>query len=100
MIRDKKAEELEAKGLYRRAAARWLEVMALCADDIGWEQAKFHRERCLDSAKRPPVKMEEFGDLHKAARETQKRMGISKPDGEAFRLPVSRKRTQEGRKKC
>ncbi|MFU7965715.1 PerC family transcriptional regulator, partial [Escherichia coli] len=27
MIRDRKAEELESKGLYRRAAARWAEVM-------------------------------------------------------------------------
>ncbi|HCS1414010.1 TPA: PerC family transcriptional regulator, partial [Shigella dysenteriae] len=27
MIRDRKAEELESKGLYRRAAARWMEVM-------------------------------------------------------------------------
>ncbi|HDV1046680.1 TPA: PerC family transcriptional regulator, partial [Escherichia coli] len=26
MIRDRKAEELESKGLYRRAAARWAEV--------------------------------------------------------------------------
>ncbi|HBB1395466.1 TPA: PerC family transcriptional regulator, partial [Escherichia coli] len=25
MIRDRKAEELESKGLYRRAAARWAE---------------------------------------------------------------------------
>ncbi|HDY1742741.1 TPA: PerC family transcriptional regulator, partial [Escherichia coli] len=29
MIRDRKAEELESKGLYRRAAARWAEVMML-----------------------------------------------------------------------
>lgn len=33
MIRDKKAEELEAKGLFRRAAARWLDVMAACTED-------------------------------------------------------------------
>ncbi|HAU8194321.1 TPA: PerC family transcriptional regulator, partial [Escherichia coli] len=29
MIKDSKAEELEAKGLYRRAAARWADVMWL-----------------------------------------------------------------------
>jgi hypothetical protein len=27
MVNDSKAEELEAKGLYRRAATRWQEVM-------------------------------------------------------------------------
>ncbi|MGQ8558056.1 PerC family transcriptional regulator [Enterobacter hormaechei] len=100
MVHDTKAEELEAKGLYRRAAARWAEVMALCTEDDDREWIAKKRAECLSFIKRPPVKVEEFGDLHKAARETQQRMGISKPDGEAFRLPVSRKRTQEGRKKC
>ncbi len=33
MIHDSKAEELEAKGLYRRAAARWAEVMQLVNTD-------------------------------------------------------------------
>ncbi|HID4130319.1 TPA: PerC family transcriptional regulator [Pluralibacter gergoviae] len=100
VITDKKAEELEAKGLYRRAATRWQEVMMLCAKDDEREQAKRRRERCLDSVKRPPVKAEDFGDLHKAVTETQLRMGIAQPNGEAFRLPGSRKRVQEGRKKC
>ncbi|HHG0704174.1 TPA: PerC family transcriptional regulator [Klebsiella pneumoniae] len=96
MIRDKLAEELESKGLYRRAAARWLEVMSSCIDDTGWEQAKRHRERCLDSAKRPPVKTVEFGDIRKAARATASRMGLSKPNGEAYRLPARRKRRRQG----
>lgn len=33
MIKDRKAEELESKGLYRRAAARWAEVMMLADGD-------------------------------------------------------------------
>ncbi|WP_157941613.1 PerC family transcriptional regulator, partial [Escherichia coli] len=33
MIHDSKADELEAKGLYRRAAARWAEVMRLVNTD-------------------------------------------------------------------
>ncbi len=94
MIHDSKAEELEAKGLYRRGAARWLEVMAQCTEDNDREQAKSHRERCLDCVKRPPVKLEDFGDLHRAATETTTRMGIAQRNGEAFRLPVSKKRVQ------
>ncbi len=34
MIKDSKAEELEAKGLYRRAAARWADVMWLVSTDM------------------------------------------------------------------
>lgn len=36
--------------------------------------------------KRPPARAEDFGGLHKAAKETQHRMGIAQPNGEAFRL--------------
>ena len=38
MIKDSKAEELEAKGLYRRAAARWADVMWLVSTDKEREQ--------------------------------------------------------------
>ncbi|EFH1501319.1 PerC family transcriptional regulator, partial [Escherichia coli] len=43
MIRDSKAEELEAKGLYRRATARWAEVMQLVNTDKEREQAAKRR---------------------------------------------------------
>lgn len=94
MIRDKKAEELEAKGLFRRAAARWLDVMAACTEDADREQAKRNRETCLDNVKRPPVKAEDFGDLHKAVTETQHRMGIAQPSGNAFRLNGGKRQRQ------
>ncbi|HHU4725413.1 TPA: PerC family transcriptional regulator [Klebsiella quasipneumoniae] len=97
MIRDKKAEELEAKGLFRRAAARWLDVMAACTEDADREQAKRNRERCLEVVKRPRFKLEEFADLHRAAKATTNRMGIAQNNGEAFRLPASRKRARKAR---
>ncbi|HED1420137.1 TPA: PerC family transcriptional regulator [Kluyvera georgiana] len=95
MISDSKAEALEAKGLYRRAAARWMEVMALCAEDDDREWVKQRNDACLTKAKRPPVEAEGFGDIRKAATETQRRMGIAQSNGEAFRLYASRKQAQE-----
>ncbi|WP_411841782.1 PerC family transcriptional regulator [Raoultella ornithinolytica] len=44
----------------------------------------------LGEGKRQPARAEDFGGLHKAAGETQHRMGIAKPNGEAFRLKTSR----------
>lgn len=86
MVNDSKAEALEAKGLYRRAATRWQEVMMLCAEDDDRECVKQRRDACLTNAKRPPLKNDDYGDLHKAVKETQRRMGIARPNGEAFRL--------------
>ena len=80
MVNDSKAEDLEAKGLYRRAAARWMEVMLLCTEDDNREWIKRRRETCLENVKRPPVKAENFGDLHKAVTETQHRIGIAQPN--------------------
>ncbi|WP_240510065.1 PerC family transcriptional regulator, partial [Salmonella enterica] len=81
-----KAEALEAQGLYRRAATRWQEVMMLCAEDDDREWVKQRRDTCLTNVKRTPVKTADYGDLHKAVTETQHRMGIARPNGEAFRL--------------
>lgn len=91
-VRDSKAEELEAKGLYRRAAARWMDVMQLCTDDDDRKWIMRHREACLEKVKRPSVKVDDFGDLHKAAKETQHRMGIAQPNGSAFRLTCRKQR--------
>lgn len=81
-IRDSIAERLEACGLYRRAASRWIEVMQRCLDDEDREWIRHHRNQCLKKAQRPPAPKEEFADLHQAAKETQYRMGIAKPYGE------------------
>ncbi|WP_308455477.1 PerC family transcriptional regulator [Klebsiella pneumoniae] len=94
-IRDSIAERLEACGLYRRAASRWIEVMQRCLDDEDREWIRHHRNLCLKKAQRPPAPKEEFADLHQAAKETQYRMGIAKPYGEAFRLPGKGKTAAE-----
>ncbi|MEC4553338.1 PerC family transcriptional regulator [Klebsiella pneumoniae] len=94
-IRDSIAERLEACGLYRRAASRWIEVMQRCLDDEDREWIRHHRNQCLKKAQRPPAPKEEFADLHQAAKETQYRMGIAKPYGEAFRLPGKGKTAAE-----
>ncbi|MCF3402076.1 PerC family transcriptional regulator, partial [Escherichia coli] len=52
----------------------------------GAEWKKGLRETWTENVKRTPVKVEEFGDLHKAVTETQHRMGIAQPNGNAFRL--------------
>ncbi|HBU7954865.1 TPA: PerC family transcriptional regulator [Klebsiella pneumoniae] len=83
-IRDSIAERLEACGLYRRAASRWIEVMQRCLDDEDREWIRHHRNQCLKKAQRPP-----------APKETQYRMGIAKPYGEAFRLPGKGKTAAE-----
>ncbi len=77
-IRDSIAERLEASGLYRRAASRWIEVMQRCLNDDDREWIRHHRNQCLKKAQRPPAPKEEFADLHQAAKETQYRMGIAR----------------------
>ncbi|MEK8239024.1 PerC family transcriptional regulator, partial [Escherichia coli] len=43
MVHDRIAEELEAKGFYRRAAARWGEVMLLVETDKERHQVTMRR---------------------------------------------------------
>ena len=90
-IHDVVAEKLENAGLWRRAAARWLDVMQLCETDAEREQARRRRNQCLASVSRPtPEGKLGIHALNRAASRTQERMGISQPDGAAFRtLPKS-----------
>ncbi|HCB9750194.1 TPA: PerC family transcriptional regulator [Escherichia coli] len=46
-ITDKKAEQLESQGLWRRAAARWLDVMKEAHTDPQREHIARRREICL-----------------------------------------------------
>ena len=55
MVKDSKAEALEAKGLYRRAASRWLEVMAQCTEDDDRDWIIRHREECMHKVSKPAV---------------------------------------------
>jgi len=89
-VRDVLAEELEGKGLYRRAASRWLIVMEQCVDEKDREWVALRRGRCIDSARLPPARAEDFGDVRRAAGVTQKQMGLAQPNGSAFRLKGAR----------
>lgn len=86
-VSDKLAETLEASGFWRRAAVRWLDVMQSHAlSDTQRDWVRQRRYYCLSCVK--PVAPEEKLDLSaiaRAANATQERMGISLPDGGAFR---------------
>ncbi|HBJ6377610.1 TPA: PerC family transcriptional regulator [Salmonella enterica subsp. enterica serovar Eastbourne] len=91
MIRDSKAEALEAKGLYRRAAARWAEVMLLVDGDKEREQITRRRTNCIQKSLRPSVRLDSYGGVREAANRTQASMGLDRPGGAAFRnYPKSR----------
>ena len=85
MIHDSKAEALEARGLYRRAAARWAEVIMLANDDKAREQAAKRRAECIHKAARPPARQDNFGEMRKTISRAHAGMGLHQPNGEAFR---------------
>lgn len=92
-MKDKKAEELEAKGLYRRAAKRWAEVMRAARTVNEQREAQAHHDRCMAATKRSPPAFENFADVKQAATEAQIRMGINSKDGRGFNDPhYSRRR--------
>jgi hypothetical protein len=86
MVRDELAESLEARGLYRRAARRWLECMMSCTTDTAREQIRIRRNRCLASIRKPVPERYDVMGVRQAADATLKRMGIDQPDGRIFRL--------------
>ncbi|MBP2170223.1 hypothetical protein J2125_003415 [Erwinia toletana] len=56
------------------------------ATEAGREWLRNRRNECLAKRVRPPVLIDTFGDVTKAAADTQHRMGLVRPGGEAFRL--------------
>ncbi|MGE5985836.1 PerC family transcriptional regulator [Klebsiella michiganensis] len=83
-MKDSKAEALEAKGLYRRAAQRWLDVMLMSHDRNDQDIARQRHNECIRKSKRPPQMPETLSGLSEAAKKTQIRMGIKPKDGRGF----------------
>ncbi|EHB4371837.1 PerC family transcriptional regulator [Escherichia coli] len=85
MVHDRIAEELEAKGFYRRAAARWADVMCLVSTDKEREQVAKRRAECIRKAQRPPEPPDNYGHLKKAVDRTYAEMGIDGVSDEIWR---------------
>ncbi|EPE2661532.1 PerC family transcriptional regulator [Escherichia coli] len=79
MVTDKKAEDLEQRGMWRRASARWQEVLLLCRDK---KQEAYIQQRlayCLQQLKSRKTSEStqcSFQALSRAASDTEKTMGI------------------------
>lgn len=82
MVHDRIAEELEAKGFYRRASARWGEVMLLVETDKEREHITMRRLECCRKSTRPALGPDNFSDIKKAADRVYAEMGLDKLKGE------------------
>ncbi|WP_417647364.1 PerC family transcriptional regulator, partial [Escherichia coli] len=82
MVKDKKAEELENKGLWRRAAARWQDVLMDYRQETQTDQRMYIQrqiQRCIKSATLKNVSSREVATsraLRNAAIRVEKEMGI------------------------
>ena len=86
-VSDGIAEKLEAAGLWRRAAARWLVVMnGVKHTDAQREWIRQRRKYCQSriTPLAAPGKLDIVA-INKAANATQERMGLSRPSGSMFR---------------
>ena len=57
-ISDALAESLEKRGLWRRAASRWLVVLDAAQDEKTREKAMFRRSYCNHMAAKPEINPE------------------------------------------
>ncbi|MCU6243888.1 PerC family transcriptional regulator [Enterobacter asburiae] len=91
MVSDAVAEKLEDAGLWRRAASRWLAVMERCDTDAEREWVSQKRRECYARIELPVAEPLNIRAMNQAASAAQKKMGISQPDGQAFRLKTRKK---------
>lgn len=89
-------EDLEARGLYRRAAAGWTARMMEAETDGQRAWLKQRRDACLERVRRPVPGAENFRDVQAAATATLARMGLTQVPGEAFRAQSRKKHHREG----
>ncbi|KFC07166.1 PerC family transcriptional activator [Trabulsiella guamensis ATCC 49490] len=86
MVNDTIAEKLEARGFWRRAAARWLDVMQHCATDAQREWISQRRKYCLSMIASPRHDNKlDIGAINRAATATQEAMGINQDNSITFR---------------
>lgn len=84
------AESLESRGLYRRAANRWSEVMNQTYNEKEREQYRRRMNKCLGMIKKPPIKYESLNDVKKSIAAAQERMGLVKPKSQPLRIKSQR----------
>lgn len=96
-VNDVIAQKLEAAGFWRRAADRWLEVMVFNSlSDAQREWIRSRRKYCLlETVGRRREDSLNVMEILRAAKITQKRMGLSQPNGAAFRMNNRKRRTKE-----
>ncbi|WP_059225650.1 PerC family transcriptional regulator [Escherichia albertii] len=73
---DKKAEELEAKGFYRRAASRWADVIPRLTNDVDRKLAAERRALCINRSRTSPVKTDTYREIGMKISQACKEMGL------------------------
>ena len=85
-ISDATAEKLESRGLWRRAARRWQDVMITLQEDRHRELAAMRARECIRKAKRPiPENRYDVHAIRRAADRTIQQMGLPSLTDEIWR---------------
>lgn len=96
-VNDALAEKLEAAGLWRRAKARWLEVMQFAGLTEPQRLWICQRREYCQSKITPMVVPErlDITEIARAANITQAQMGIARPNGSMFRTYSQEKKARK-----